>query len=157
MPKSIEDRFWEKVKQLDTDQCWEWQAAQSKKTGYGYFYSIPNEQLAHRASWILHFGSIPNELCVLHHCDNPSCVNPNHLFLGDQSDNMRDASNKHHRYARSKKERKQQIRIQTHISTHKRNAMIRFLYSSGCYTMLEIAELAHISESYVSLIVANKR
>lgn len=50
--------------------------------------------LAHRFSWIIYFGSIPNGLHVLHHCDIPKCVNPEHLFLGTQSDNMNDMHSK---------------------------------------------------------------
>ena len=82
-------RFWEKVKK--SDDCWVWTAA-IDKCGYGYIGLGPGKGMgkAHRVSWQLHKGGIPEGLCVLHKCDNPSCVNPEHLFLGTQKDNAVD-------------------------------------------------------------------
>lgn len=72
--------------------CWEW-TKYSDKDGYGKFrYS--GETYAHRVSMILNTGDFNRDLCVLHHCDNPSCVNPNHLFLGNREDNNKDCTRK---------------------------------------------------------------
>lgn len=68
-------------------RCWLWTAFTDRR--YGKIIAF-GEQFAHRVSWVIHFGPVPNGLCVLHHCDNPSCVNPKHLFLGTQQDNMTD-------------------------------------------------------------------
>jgi len=87
--KSCEERFWEKVNICDEDECWEWLASKSKK-GYGHFDARCGESRAHRYSWVVYFGEITDELQVLHHCDNPSCVNPKHLFLGTAKDNTQD-------------------------------------------------------------------
>lgn len=86
-----EDRFWSKVEKTDT--CWEWTAATMH--GYGVFGVGDNRyQRAHRFSWEMHFGPIENGLWVLHKCDNPLCVRPDHLFLGTHQDNMNDAQRK---------------------------------------------------------------
>lgn len=81
------ERFWAKVKK--TDGCWLWTAARLPK-GYGQIgrrRKLPIS--AHKASWILHFGPIPKGLSVLHVCNTPGCVRPDHLVLGTQADNQR--------------------------------------------------------------------
>lgn len=83
---STEARFWAKVDK--TGDCWVWTAATNPK-GYGQFY-VEGMRLAHRVSWILAHGPIPDDLCVLHRCDHPPCVNPAHLFLGTYADNNHD-------------------------------------------------------------------
>lgn len=89
-------RFWAKVdRSNDPNQCWEWTASRDKN-GYGYFHprGIKSRIRAHRYSWILAHGEIPDALGVLHRCDNPKCVNPTHLFLGTNTDNNADCRNK---------------------------------------------------------------
>ena len=91
-------RFWEKVERVsDSTKCWEW--IHSKDGGgYGCFVESGSPEVktekAHRFSWRIHYGEIPKGLHVLHKCDKPSCVNPNHLFLGTNADNARDKMKK---------------------------------------------------------------
>lgn len=93
--KSLEERFWEKVDIRSDDECWEWKGSKNKK-GYGEFWfpQRGKHTRAHQVSWILKYGDIRDSYCVLHKCDNPPCVNPKHLFLGTNQDNMEDRQQK---------------------------------------------------------------
>jgi hypothetical protein len=82
-------RFWAKVKLGSPNECWEWQGG-SYANGYGSFRLGGPNTGAHRASWILSHGDIPNGLHVCHKCDNPKCVNPAHLWLGTIRQNYDD-------------------------------------------------------------------
>lgn len=92
MSNSTIARFWDKV---DTSgECWEWTAGCFKR-GYGAFaYDDHRPGYAHRFSYELHHGPIPEGKVVRHTCDNPKCVNPDHLKVGTQRDNIMDAINR---------------------------------------------------------------
>jgi len=96
--KPISQRFWDKVNKKAQNGCWEWTSA-IRGNGYGAFFTHLIDEGrkchgAHRYSWQIVNGQIPNGLWVLHKCDNRICVNPEHLFLGDRTDNMRDCATK---------------------------------------------------------------
>lgn len=95
VPKHPSERFWDKVAKRGPTECWEWHGARLTN-GYGFLFAGPtyerNERFvkAHRISWEIHNGDVPDGLCVLHHCDNPPCVNPSHLYVGTRADNAHD-------------------------------------------------------------------
>lgn len=92
MRGTLEQRFWAKVDRRGPDECWLWTATVVGK-GYGSMWPggpVGTKVYAHRLSWTLHFGEIPDGLFVCHRCDTPRCVNPTHLFLGTNLDNVRD-------------------------------------------------------------------
>lgn len=93
--KNTDARFWAQVDVRAPDECWEWQGGKID-SGYGRlrYGSYPGKILAHRLAWKIHFGILPDDLCVCHRCDNPPCCNPMHLFLGTRCDNNRDRSAK---------------------------------------------------------------
>ena len=95
---TIAPRFWSHV--TKSDGCWEWSGS-SCPDGYGRFafavkpFSSGRRRRSYirssRLAWMLTYGEIPGRLLALHHCDNPACVRPDHLFLGDEKDNFEDA------------------------------------------------------------------
>jgi hypothetical protein len=89
--RPLADRFWEKVNK--SSACWLWIGA-TTEFGYGVMWSDGSNVVAHRVSWQLHHGPVPVGMQVCHRCDVPQCVNPHHLFLGTQRDNMLDRETK---------------------------------------------------------------
>lgn len=90
--RSLYERLWAKVQTGWESDCWEFKGA-SGDAGHGHLGPSGASQRhhqAHRVAWEFFYGPIPDGLYVCHHCDNPPCCNPAHLFLGTQADNMRD-------------------------------------------------------------------
>lgn len=154
---TVELRFWSKVKVGYSDECWIWQAS-LRPNGYGQF--APRHGtiwLAHRASWTITNGKIPDGMDVLHKCDNPPCVNPHHLFLGTQLDNTRDmiAKGRFFYHLHPDKHAKGENHGSAKL-TEKQVLEIRQKYSTGNYTQKELAEHYGVFNTLISRITLRK-
>lgn len=100
--KETIDRFNSKVEKLESG-CWIY-AGHINHYGYGQFSCNLNTKLAHRISWIIHYGYIPNKLLICHSCDNTRCVRIDHLWLGNHQQNMQDMSIKNRGRSKHRKD-----------------------------------------------------
>lgn len=155
-------RFWAKVRK--TDRCWLWTASTRNK-GYGAFgYTLNGETVqdrAHRFSYRLHKGEIPDGMVVCHTCDTPACVNPDHLFLGTKADNNKDMTEKGRRIPGGTHcgDSGQWIRGEAHhgAKMNKESVLeIRALYATGHWSYSKLAKKFNINISAVSKIVTRK-
>ena len=146
---SFPRRFWAKVNK--TASCWLWTGSQ-QPFGHGQISrrTLGGPILAHRASWLLHFGPIPEGKDVLHSCpggDNPACVRPEHLWLGDRALNCRDRHSKG------------RTAVGTAVSSHKLTESsvkwIRLKYAAG-WTQDALADACGVTQGDISRIVNNK-
>lgn len=169
--------FWSRVETGNISQCWPWKGRKIK--GYGYLTLDGKGFYAHRVSWLLFFGEDPGNKCVLHKCDNPPCVNPNHLFAGTHKDNMRDMFKKGRRNSASGDRsgaRTHPEKILRGEEWHKANGHqnrkgegnpcsklsesdvlnIRYLADKEQLSQLELGRLFNISPSAIARIVKRK-
>jgi hypothetical protein len=132
--------------------CWEWQRS-FVRGGYGSFFYKGRIGRAHRVSYILHYGEIDPDILVCHKCDNPKCVNPEHLFLGTYQDNNHDMHRKHRAPTSNNK-------IQGSLNIHAKITEadvinIRALSASGI-SKAEIGRQYNIRDSNVCKIVSRQ-
>lgn len=151
--------FWRKVNKLSG--CWVWTGTKNEN-GYGYFGVSGKMIRAHRISWMMHNGVIPNKLHVLHKCDTPSCVNPSHLFLGTHKENMMDRDlkgrNKIHcgdsngarihpeKLARGSKNKSSKL-------SEEKILKIRLIYSLGGISQKELAAQFNMNQTTIGDII----
>src|SRR5690348_15008358 len=92
-PRLIQARFLSKLIQGPVNECWEWPGLRNQR-GYGKFWDGFKMEYAHRMSYMIFIGPIPEGHDICHRCDNPPCANPHHLFVGDRRENMHDMKKK---------------------------------------------------------------
>jgi len=144
----MEHRFLSKF--IKTDGCWNWTACKIK-AGYGQINIDGKMQLAHRVSYEMYKNKIPEGLHVRHSCDNPSCVNPDHLELGTNQDNVNDRTKRgRHKYGISKGEKHGLAKL-----TEADVLEIRQMIQNGVYHKI-IAELFDVSPSLICRINTGK-
>ena len=150
--KTLIERFEVKFTKTDNSLCWEWTANKNNK-GYGMFYPGygKNKRLAHRISYELHVAPIPEGKHVLHICDNPGCVNPEHLFTGTHGDNMRDKEAKNRGNHVSLKGEQNA----SSILTEKSVISIRDLYSTG-KTRDQLTAMFGVTYACIADIINNR-
>ncbi len=138
------DRFWARVKK--TPNCWLWTGAKNSK-GYGDIMVDKKHIKAHRYSYILHKGNIPINKCVCHSCDTPLCVNPSHLWVGSNAENVRDRVIKGREADRSGENNPN-----SKLSKKDVEVIVR-LYNSGLYKVKDIALQYLINRNHVTRLV----
>lgn len=149
IPKDV-SKFWKKVAKTENpDECWLWLAPLDR--GYGQF----NGGRAHRVSYELAYGEIPEGLCVCHSCDNPACVNPNHLFLGTHNDNVQDKIRKG-RGAKGDAVASKGEKHPRHKLTNEQVLYIRQRYAEGGITMRELGRQFGVAHVQIVHIVNGK-
>ena len=134
-----------------TTGCWFWMGYKDKD-GYGKFsyglWPLRKTVRAHRAAWLLYRGIIPDRTLVLHTCDLPLCVNPNHLYLGNMADNVRDRLKR----GRGAKGARNGMRLQPPKLNYQKANEILVLLKDSSLTQQQIANRFHVTQTMISAI-----
>ena len=139
MAESLRQAFERYFKRGNEKECWPWLGSVSH-TGYGELRYKSKTYRAHRVSYMLHISSFDDELFICHKCDNPPCVNPNHLFAGTANDNVQDKVNKN-----------RQAQLQEHgraVLNNQQAKEIKDLLAKG-YARSQLAKMYHVSKSII--------
>lgn len=147
---SVSERFWERT--WVTSGCWSW-LGERNEDGYGKLSVGLKKKFAHRVSWEIHKGPIPPGLCVCHGCDNPSCVNPDHLYVGTHKQNMEDKARKGRVSFGDRKKGSQAW----NAKLDERSAFaIRYAYVLSGATIASVATKTGMSENAIRCLVKRK-
>lgn len=147
--RPLAERLWRRVVIGTPDECWPWTGYKSHQ-GYGRIGGLGRDlQLCHRVAYELTYGPIPDNVAVLHHCDNPPCCNPAHLFLGDNQDNVDDKMEKG-RFVPMKGETNGSSKF-----TKETIIEIRNLRAAGM-TFAAISKICGVSKSHVKRIAKHQ-
>ena len=144
-------RFWARVEK--TDGCWLWRGGSTKPrrgAGYGQFTLNHRKDGAHRISWQIANGPVPDGMCVLHTCDNPPCVNPAHLYLGTMQDNINDRERR--RRSKQRGSNHTNAKFNELVVAHARSLYHR----NGPFTARELARILAVSETNIWVMLIGR-
>lgn len=147
---TVEEAFWARVDKAGPDDCWLWKGHVEHR-GYGVLgrrSSGTHTLLAHRISWKIHFGEIPDGLCVCHRCDVKTCMNPRHYFLGTIAENNLDNVSKE-RHVKGE-------RVGSAKLTADQVGQIRHEYGSGFSNQSALSKKFGVAFQTISRIVRNE-
>ena len=151
----MKERFLAKIDIKEPDQCWEW-LAMRHPDGYGQMKVKEKRKYAHRLSYEIFIGPIPEGMMVCHKCDNPGCVNPHHLFLGTCLDNVRDMISK------GRKRQASPDKLSSPGESNPASKLTRVLvdeirerYAKSNHSQQSLADAYGVSQSTVSNIIRN--
>lgn len=153
------EKFWAKVNIKSNDDCWEWKGPRNYQ-GYGVFNHRNTTTRAHRKSWELTNGPIPEGMVICHKCDNPSCVNPNRLFVGTRADNNADMVSKGRQRHNPGKSHFPIYKGEKHPCAKLTQAdvdRIRSLHDNGKYKNVTLAEIYNCNQRTIGHIVNRTR
>lgn len=139
-----QNQFWSKVEK--TDGCWIWRSYRDPK-GYGRFMAKSGSRLAHRRSWEMENGPVPDGMCVCHHCDNPPCVRLDHLFLGTVKDNVDDMMAKGRYVTRKGEKHGMAVLNSENVSA------IRGMYASGSASQRGLAKTFGVAKTTIARVI----
>jgi hypothetical protein len=145
-------RFWAKVDKQQPDGCWLWTAAKDSH-GYGKFYSDKRGRpvAAHRTAWVITHGNLLEGQVVRHKCDNPACVNPEHLETGSQAQNLNDM------FLRGRNPDRSKGRNGFAKLTLEQVRSIRSAYARGNISHRELATMFHVGATTIHNIIHHQR
>ena len=148
---STEERFWQKVNKKSEEECWEWLGSTHHQWGYGGFNIDGKYMAAHRYSWIFHNGEISKDKIICHHCDNPSCVNPLHLFMGTNQDNSDDMYNKNRQAIVIGEKNPKAKLLEADV------LKIRWMFKSGKYSKVALGKMFGVTPGSIAHIVKRRQ
>lgn len=146
-----ENDFWKQVDIRSENECWVWKGYVPKSQKYGRARFRTKQWIAHRLSYFLANGEIPNGMSVCHSCDNPVCCNPKHLWLGTNLENSRDRALKGRNRNQFGEKNNMAKLNKTQV------AQIRNFFKTGQYMQKELAKMFGVGNMQISRIIRYKR
>jgi HNH endonuclease len=152
---TVAERFWAKVEK--TDGCWLWNGARYYN-GYGAFGLSRQKKgaLAHRVAYLLTHGEIPEGQLILHRCDNPPCVRPDHLYAGSYSDNQRDTIARHPDAREALLTHRRRQVGELHNQAKLTAAQVREIRDDASSSQRDLAMLYEVSQSTINDIICRR-